>query len=140
MHTHWLQDECLTVIRGRMGYQVKGQPMRYAVEGETVLFNRGVPHRFWNDGGEILHCKGWINPPYNLIYFLSAVFAAQMKSGKAIPDFFDGAFLLSRYASEFDLTEIPWIVKKVVFPLATYMGTMMGKYRHFSDAPKPVHA
>ena len=25
MHTHWLQDEALTVIKGRLGYQIMGQ-------------------------------------------------------------------------------------------------------------------
>ena len=50
MHTHWLQDECLTVVKGKIGYQVKGQPAQYASEGESVLFERGTPHRFWNAG------------------------------------------------------------------------------------------
>jgi mannose-6-phosphate isomerase-like protein (cupin superfamily) len=69
MHTHWLQDESLTVIKGKMGYQVQGQPARYATEGETVLFERGVPHRFWNEGKEMLHCKGWIYPANNIVFF-----------------------------------------------------------------------
>jgi quercetin dioxygenase-like cupin family protein len=48
MHTHWLQDESLTVVNGKIGYQVQGQPEQFAGEGETVFFKRGVPHRFWN--------------------------------------------------------------------------------------------
>ena len=36
MHTHWLQDEALTVVKGRIGYQVYGERPEYAGEGETV--------------------------------------------------------------------------------------------------------
>ncbi|MBC7893180.1 MAG: cupin domain-containing protein, partial [Sphingobacteriaceae bacterium] len=35
MHTHWLQDESLTVVKGKIGYQVEGQEKQYAGEGET---------------------------------------------------------------------------------------------------------
>lgn len=62
MHTHWLQDESLTVIKGKIGYKVQGQPEQFAHEGETVLFKRCVPHRFWNAGQEVLHCKAWVKP------------------------------------------------------------------------------
>ncbi|HLG40207.1 MAG TPA: hypothetical protein VI461_11085, partial [Chitinophagaceae bacterium] len=41
MHTHWVQDEALTVIKGRLAYELLGQPVQYATEGDTVLFKRG---------------------------------------------------------------------------------------------------
>src|SRR5688572_22428058 len=62
MHTHHLQEEVLTVVSGRIGYQVKGQQPKFAEAGETVVFAPGVPHRFWNDGDDILHCKGYVTP------------------------------------------------------------------------------
>ena len=40
MHTHWLQDECLTVVNGKIGYQVLGQGEKFAGEGESILFKR----------------------------------------------------------------------------------------------------
>jgi len=138
MHTHWLQDESLTVVNGQIGYQVLGQPEQYAGEGETVLFKRGVPHRFWNAGEEILHCKGWIKPANTIVFFLSSIYAAQNKSGKAQPEQFDGAFLLTRYSTEYDLPGIPKFVKKVIIPLTYNIGKLMGKYKHFKDAPEPV--
>ena len=138
MHTHWLQDESLTVVNGQIGYQVLGQPEQYAGEGETVLFKRGVPHRFWNAGPEILHCKGWIKPANTIVFFLSSIYAAQNKSGKAQPEQFDGAFLLTRYSTEYDLPGIPKFVKKIIIPLTYNIGKLMGKYKHFKDAPEPV--
>lgn len=138
LHTHWLQDEELTVVEGRIGYQVQGGPEQFAGEGETVLFTRGTPHRFWNAGERPLHCKGWIKPANSVVYFLSALFAAQNKSGKAQPETFDGAFLMKRYASEFDIPGIPAFVKKTVIPTTYYLGKLLGKYKHFADAPPAV--
>ena len=138
MHTHWLQDESLTVIKGKIGYQVFGGLEQFAHEGETVLFKRGVAHRFWNAGNEVLHCKAWIKPANTFAFFITSVFAAQNKSGKAQPEMFDAAYLLKRYSSEYDMTEIPKFVKKVVIPITYFTGKILGKYKHFKDAPKPV--
>ena len=138
MHTHWLQDESLTVVKGKIGYQVKGQPEKFAYAGETVLFKRGVPHRFWNAGQEPLHCKAWIKPAHTIVFFLSSIFAAQNKSGKAQPELFDAAYLLYRYSAEYDLTEIPKFVKKIIIPIIYYTGKVLGKYTHFNNAPEPV--
>jgi mannose-6-phosphate isomerase-like protein (cupin superfamily) len=138
MHTHWLQDESLTVVNGQIGYQVLGQPAQYAGEGETVLFKRGVPHRFWNAGKESLHCRGWIKPANTIVFFLSSIYAAQNKSGKAEPEPFDGAYLLRRYSTEYDLPGIPPFVKKIIIPVTYYIGKLLGKYKHFKNAPEPV--
>lgn len=138
MHTHWLQDEALTVLKGKLGYQIKGQAKKYAGEGDTVIFERGIPHRFWNDGQEILHCKGWLKPANTIVFFLTSIYAAQNKSGKAKPEQFDAAFLMNRYASEYDLPEIPKFVKKIIIPITYRIGKLLGKYKHFENAPDPV--
>jgi quercetin dioxygenase-like cupin family protein len=138
MHTHLLQDEVLTVVKGRIGYQVQGGQPQYAGVGETVEFKRGVPHRFWNAGEEVLHCNGWVKPANTIVFYLSSIFAAQNKSGSARPEAFDGAYLLKRYASEYDMAEMPLFVKKVIIPVTYYLGQLLGKYKHFENAPKPV--
>ncbi len=138
MHTHWLQDESLTVVSGRIGYQVYGQAKQYATAGETVLFKRGIAHRFWNDGKDILHCKGYIKPANTAAFFLTALFAAQNKSGKEQPERFDGAFLLKCYAGEYDIPGIPTFVKRIIIPITYYIGLLLGKYEHFKDAPAPL--
>src|ERR1700754_4968347 len=68
MHTHLLQDEALTVVRGQLGYQVLGEPVKYAGEGETVLFKKGTPHRFWNNGETELNCTGWLQPANTIVF------------------------------------------------------------------------
>lgn len=138
MHTHFLQDEELTVVIGKLGYQVLGEAEQYAAEGETVHFKRGTPHRFWNAGEDVLNCTGWIKPANTIVFYLSAIYAAQNKSGNAQPETFDAAYLMTRYAKEYDLPELPSFVKKIIIPFTCFIGKLLGKYKHFANAPEPV--
>jgi quercetin dioxygenase-like cupin family protein len=138
MHTHLLQEEALTVVDGRIGYQVLGGEEKFAEPGETVVFKKGVPHRFWNAGETILHCTGYVKPANTIVFYLSSIYAAQNKSGTGQPEKFDGAYLLKRYASEYDMPQLPGFVKKIIIPVTYYIGKLLGKYRHFAHAPKPV--
>jgi phenylpropionate dioxygenase-like ring-hydroxylating dioxygenase large terminal subunit len=138
MHTHFMQDEELSVVRGKLGYQVMGQPEQYVGEGESIRFNRGTPHRFWNAGEDTLNCKGWIKPANSIVFYLSAIYAAQNKSGKSQPEAFDGAYLITRYKSEYDIPGIPGFVKKTIMPITVMLGKLLGKYKHFRDAPEPL--
>lgn len=138
MHTHRLQDEELTVVSGRMAYRTTGDETKYAEPGDTVLFKRGTPHIFWAEGNKELHCHGRIMPAHNAVFFISAIYTAQNKSGRARPDDFDAAYLLTRYPLEYDMPEIPQFIKKVIMPLMTGVGRILGKYKHFADAPPPI--
>jgi len=138
MHVHYLQEEALTVMHGRIGFQSRGQPPQFAEAGETVVFRAGEAHRFWNAGMEELRCSGYVRPPDNIEYFLRALFDAQKRSGSQRPDPFDAAFLAWRYRSEFGMEELPGFVRKVVFPVQVFIGHLLGKYRKFADAPEPV--
>lgn len=138
MHVHHLQDERLTVVRGRMGYERPGEPAHFAGPGETVVFRRGEAHRFWNAGAEPLHCTGFVEPADNVEYFLGELFASARRSGGARPDPFDAAFLVRRYRSEFGILEIPAAVQRVVLPVVVAIGRLLGRYARFADAPAPV--
>lgn len=137
MHTHFMQDESLTVVSGKMMYQTLGNKPKLLKEGETILFRSGTPHKFWNAGDDILKCTGWISPVNTVVYFLSALYNAQNNSGKAQPELFDGAFLLTKYSREYDLPEIPVFVKRMIMPVIYFLGRILNKYQHFQDAPKP---
>ena len=138
MHTHFKQEEEITVVSGKMGYQVLGEEPKFATAGEGVLFKRGVAHKFWAEGDEELHCKGWVMPANTVVFFLSALFAAQRKSGNPQPETFDGAYLMTRYAAEYDIPEVPLFVKKTIIPLTYHIGRLLGKYKHFENAPEPL--
>lgn len=138
MHIHWQQDESLTITQGKLGAQIAGKAKTYHGVGETVIFERGVAHKFWNAGEEVLICKGWVSPPNNLVYFLSQMYTSTSLNGGERPSIFDGAYLQMRYEKEFDLVEIPAFVKKTAFPIVVAIGKLLGKYTKFADAPKPT--
>ena len=135
MHVHFLQDESLTVVSGKIGAQIAGQAPFFAGPGETVTFKRGEIHRFWNAGEDVLICKGWATPAYNLEYFLTEIYKSVKSNGGHRPGTFDSAYLLSKYKTEFDMMGIPSFVKLVIFPIVRFLGTLTGKHKRFEGAP-----
>ena len=138
MHVHHYQEEALTVVEGRIGYQRPGEPARFAGPGETVSCRAGEAHRFWNAGEDILRCKGYIEPADNAEYFLGAIFESQKRSGGSRPNLLDAAFLTRRYRSEFGMAGISAPVQRFVFPVLVAIGRLLGRYGKYADAPAPV--
>jgi mannose-6-phosphate isomerase-like protein (cupin superfamily) len=137
MHVHHLQEESLTVVRGRMGYEIQGGPPVFLDAGETGTFAAGVPHRFWNAGEEDLVARGWAAPPLNLEYFLTELYGSAERGGGR-PDMRELAFLIRRYRSEFGMSAIPDLVQRLVFPLMILWGWLGGRLTRYADAPEPA--
>ena len=137
MHVHYKQDESLTVVSGKVGYQQPGGEKKYSGVGETVLFKAGTPHKFWNAGDDVLKCTGYVSPAHNFIYFLSQIYKSMDKNGGR-PGLYDDAYLLNRYKSEFRMLEIPAFVQKIIFPVALFFGGLLGKNKKFADAPSKL--
>jgi quercetin dioxygenase-like cupin family protein len=138
MHVHYLQEEAARVVRGRLGHQVAGGEPQYAGPGELVVWPAGTAHKWWNAGTDELHMTGWCSPPDNVEFFLGTLFDSTKANGGARPGMFDAAFLMARYKSEYAMLEIPNVVRRVVIPIVYFVGTVLGKYRRFSDAPAPI--
>ena len=60
------------------------------------------------------------------------------RRGGTRPDAFDLAFLMRRYRGEFTMLAIPMAVQRVAFPILVAVGTVLGRYRKYRDAPEPV--
>lgn len=138
MHVHFKQDESFTIVKGTLSAQILGEEPTHHTAGETITFKRNIPHRFWNDGEDELVLSGWIKPVNSIIFFLDTLYKAQNKSGSDRPEAFDGAYLLVRYKSEYDMPELPGFVKKVIMPITYFIGRLLGKYKKFENAPKPL--
>lgn len=138
MHTHYKQDEGLTVLHGKLGYQIQGEEPKYAKVGETIVFKRGIAHRFWNAGEDDLNCFGWIKPANNVVFFLTALYNSINETGTERPNQFDGAFLMHKYRTEFDMPEVPKFVKSVIIPATYGIGKLTGRYKKYKDAPEAV--
>ena len=138
MHVHYLQDEGVRVVSGKLGYQVLGSQPQIAGPGEAVVWPAGTPHKWWNAGSEELRSTGWCKPPDNIEFFLGGLFASTKENGGR-PGLFDVAFLLTRYRTEFGMIDMPALMLKIVMPIVYAAGTVMGKYAKFKDAPAPVN-
>jgi quercetin dioxygenase-like cupin family protein len=138
MHVHYKQDEAITVVSGKMSYQFSTEEPKTIGSGETVLFLRNKPHRFWNAGNEILQLSGWVKPANSIIFFLSALYEAQKKGSNGRPEDFDAAYLMTRYKNEYGMPELPSLVKNIMMPLTYRIGKLLGKYKKFEGAPEPL--
>lgn len=138
MHVHFKQEEALTVVEGKLGYQILGQEPQFANSGETVVFKPGVAHKFWAAGNKTLRCTGFVKPAHNLEYFLTEVYKSTKNNGGKKPDDFEAAYLMHKYRTEFDMLDVPGFVKAVLFPLFRLVGQMSGKFKKYEDGPPPV--
>lgn len=138
MHTHHRQEEALTVVTGKIAYQVNGEAVKYAGPGEQLVFKAGVSHKFWNAGQDTLHCVGYIRPPDNIVYFLGEIFESQARAQRPRPSMIDAAFLTTKYKSEFRMDEIPAPVQMLLFPILIVIGKLTGQLKRYDNAPPPV--
>jgi uncharacterized cupin superfamily protein len=106
MHVHFIQEETLTVVKGRIATQVLGQEPQFHGAGETITFPAGQAHKFWNAGTEPIVCRGFAKPANNMEYFLTEIYKSTKANGGKRPATFDAAYLLNRYKSEFDMLDI----------------------------------
>ncbi len=137
MHVHFKQEEGLTVVSGRLGYQIKDEPPRYADVGESVVFAPGVAHRIWAEGDKPLRCTAYIQPADNIVYFLSEVFRSTRENGGR-PNPFEAAYLLHKYRSEFAMLDIPAVVSRAVFPVLRLIGRLTGRFKELERGPAPL--
>jgi mannose-6-phosphate isomerase-like protein (cupin superfamily) len=139
MHVHLLQDEGIRVVVGRLGYMVRspdGEDRKGSVgAGEEVVFRAGEIHRFWNHGEVPTRFADWVHPPGTFAWFITRLHASIRENGGERPAFLEGAYLSWRYRREFELEEIPGFVKRAVFPLVVVLGTLLGRYGKYRDAP-----
>lgn len=138
MHVHFKQEESITIIKGKLAGQLYGQQPTYHEAGDTITFNAGETHKFWNAGTEPMVGRGYIKPAHNIEYFLTSIFDSTKANGGKRPATFDAAYLLNRYKSEFDIVEIPSFVKQFIFPIVLFVGKLQGKHKKYEDAPEPI--
>jgi len=135
MHLHPNQDESLTVVQGKLGYVIAGQEPRFAGVGEAVEFPRGVAHRFWNAGEDMLRCEGHISPPLGFEYFMTALYRSTAEHGGRRPGLFDLAFLLHHFESENAMVGLPAPLRRGLLPVLRTIGKLTGRYDKYRDAP-----
>ena len=138
MHVHFLQKETIKVIKGKMAYQIKGEKIKCLNVGESATFDKGCHHRFYNAGNDELHIEATIKPALNTVFFCSAVYEALNNGKNGKPEPFDAAYLFLRYRKEHGASEVGWFTLNITMPIIYFIGLLLGKYKKFKDAPKPI--
>ena len=59
LHVHLHQAEGFEVKQGVMTYQTPGSDVQHLQVGESTVFEKSVPHRFWNSSDEELILLSW---------------------------------------------------------------------------------
>ena len=108
MHTHQHEDEYSYVLSGRMGAQI-GDDVVEAGPGELVVKPRGIPHAFWNAGGEETVLLELISPGAFAEYFAEL---APVLSAEGPLDFEKLGEIQQRYALTMDFESIGRLIEQ----------------------------
>src|SRR5258706_15842297 len=65
LHIHYVEDEEGLVTSGTLSVEVDGKRLD-AGPGQTVRLPRGIPHRWWNEGDQLLAFEGCTRPVVDL--------------------------------------------------------------------------
>jgi len=128
MHIHHVEDEDGRVTAGTLSVEVGGQRID-AEAGQVVQLPRGVPHRWWNDGDELLGFEGRTRPLVDLDRYLQAMFEVINAGSPGRPPLFYLAHVALRHRRTQTVLGMPAPMQAVLFRVAIVLGTLLGRYR-----------
>ena len=128
LHVHFREDEQGIVKAGTLGAQV-GTEKIVVPTGGTAILPKGVPHRWWNAGDDLLEFSGHAVPAVDLDRFLQAVFAVLNASSNGRPPIFYLAHVLWRHRDTQLLLTPPPAIQRFLLPVVLFIGRVLGKYR-----------
>ena len=131
LHVHLQQAEGFEVRQGVMACLTPGSDVQYLQVGESIVFEKSVPHRFWNSSNEELILISWAKPAGHLQHYMTILFLSTSKRRSNTPGLFDAAYLTMHYRREFDVLEIPRSMKHFVFPVVYWVGQILGLYKKY---------
>ena len=132
LHIHLREDEVGIVAAGTLGAQI-GTEKIVVPTGGSVTLPKGVVHRWWNAGDDLLEFNGHAVPGVDLDRFLQAMFAV-LNASSGRPSIFYLAHVLWRHRETQQLMIPPPPIQKLLFPVVLFIGRILGKYRG-SDWP-----
>jgi quercetin dioxygenase-like cupin family protein len=128
LHVHFEEQEQIIVKAGTLAAEV-GTEKIVVPAGGTALIPAGVRHRWWNGGDDLLELSGRAVPAVELDRFLQALFAVLNAGSGGRPSIFYLAHVLWRHRDTQLILVPPRAIQRIVFPVALFIGRMLGKYR-----------
>jgi len=128
LHIHHLEDEEGWITAGTLSAEVDGQRLTFR-PGEAVRLPRGVPHRWWNEGDELLAFEGYTRPAGDFDRYLQAVFEVMNAGPPNRPPLFYLAHLALRHRRTQTVLVLPPVIQGLLFRAVVFVGTLSGRYR-----------
>jgi quercetin dioxygenase-like cupin family protein len=128
LHIHYLEDEMGVVRAGVLSAIAAGKQVKVRA-GESVQLPRGIPHRWWNDGDELLVFEGTVRPVVDLDRCLHAIFEVLNAGPPDRPPLFYLAHLALRHRPTQAALVLPAPVQAVLFRVVVAIGAALGRYR-----------
>jgi mannose-6-phosphate isomerase-like protein (cupin superfamily) len=128
MHIHCAEDEEGSIRSGTLSAILNGRRIT-AKSGESIAIPRGAPHRWWNEGDELLVFEGRVRPLVDLDRYLQAVFEIMNAGPDGQPSIFYIAHLWLRHRHTQSVLILPRPIQTVLFRLVVVAGKVLGRYR-----------
>jgi len=128
LHVHTQEHEQGRITAGTLG-AIVGNTKITVQTGEPLDLPRGVPHRWWNAGEDLLEFNGRVAPVVDLDRYLQAMFAVMNASNSGRPSLFYVAHIARRHRETQELRAVPVALQKIVLPVVVLIGQILGKYR-----------
>lgn len=128
MHIHFVEDEEVHIRSGTLSAVLDGRQIS-AGPGQSTSILRGVPHRWWNGGDEMLEFEGYARPAVDLDRYLQAVFEVTNAGSAGRPPLFYMAHVALRHRHTQVVLILPRPIQAVLFRAIVAIGTALGRYR-----------
>ncbi|HEX9166301.1 MAG TPA: cupin domain-containing protein [Gemmatimonadales bacterium] len=128
LHVHRFEDEEGTVLRGTLA-AIIGDRQVLASPGESVDLPRGVPHRWWNPGDDLLEFQGVVRPVVDFDRYLQAVTEVLNAGPRGRPPLFYLAHAVLRHRRTQTVLLMSRPLQAAVLWGALALGTLLGRYR-----------
>jgi quercetin dioxygenase-like cupin family protein len=141
-HAHPEQEECFTVLEGRMRFRVGGRRIT-AGPGDTVLVPPGTVHHFANAGPRPARVSVQTWPALGMLELLqtaAAMAQAQHAAARKLPSPVDMALFMRDFEREVRAPYLPaTLVRAVIRPAAWLAGRcgLDARYRRLRGFPSP---
>jgi mannose-6-phosphate isomerase-like protein (cupin superfamily) len=128
-HVHREAEERFEVLSGRMAAELDGRVIELGA-GERIALPAGIPHRWWNAGGDDLHFVLEIEPPGHFEETIETLFGLA-REGRVKKDGSPGLLQLAVMARDFGFeaypTSPPLPILRAAAALLAPLGRLLGR-------------
>ena len=139
-HVHPLQSERFEIFEGSVTFKI-GRKRVVAEPGDVVVVEPGMPHKFWNESGEVARFVTVVRPALQFEQLIETMFslAADGKtSKKGTPNPLRLAVIANHHFDDVRLPIVPHSLQRAALAIGSPIGRLLGygpDYTPYSPEP-----